>query len=493
MQRPGRLAAVCLVAIVVVAQTLAAIAQAAAGVEAGREATVQAVGGLNIRNEPTAQADILTTADDGDFVYVLAGPRQEAGEAWYSIEYDGFVGWVAGSYLIAPRDRSVVTTRGNRGGTSTRSSVWLPVPYYSQFDGTAYGRANCGPASLLMSMAAFGKHVNVTDLRRAANRMQGTTGWYDAGVAIQVLAELADQHGMHVAGLYKPGGGFDRWTFDEVREVLSRGRLVIPQVHLASLPGQSHSSRAIDHYIVITGYEGGRFYYNDPAFNGNGGHQLAISEERLQLAWQRSDYPFAAFSIGPGAGMPSLIAPKPTEPRRSASAMAAAQRGTPAVVARAADAAAASTVRAEAPKVAAASAPALRADPVLALPVAPPSVTAALASIPAAQPASDVAEPAMAARPAESEGAYVPVWSGAVTGGDVQVDIGRLPLNTGASPAQLWTMLGGAIGLAIFGARRQFGRLGVGHGALARGAALAPALIATARRPAWRPMALPRR
>lgn len=492
MQRPGRLAAVCLVAIMVVAQAFAAIAQAAAGVESGREATVQAAGGLNIRNEPTAQADILTTADDGDFVHVLAGPRQEAGEAWYAIEYDGFVGWVAGSYLIAPRDRSVVTTRGNRGGTSTRSSVWLPVPYYSQYDGTAYGRANCGPASLLMSMAAFGKHVNVTDLRRAANRMQGTTGWYDAGVAIQVLAELADQHGMHVAGLYKRGGGFDRWTFDEVRDVLSRGRLVIPQVHLASLPGQGHSSRAIDHYIVITGYEGGRFYYNDPAFDGRGGHQLAISEERLQLAWQRSDYPFAAFSIGPGAGMPSLIAPKPTEPRRSASAMAAAQRGTPAA-ARAIDPAAAAADSAEAPKVAAAAAPALRADPVLALPETPPSVTAALASIPAAQPASEVAESVMAARLADSEGAFVPVWSNAVTAGEVQVAIGRLPLNTGASPAQLWTMLGGAIGLAIFGARRQFGRLGVGRGARERAAAMAPPLITTDRRPTWRPIAPPRR
>src|SRR5262249_27980781 len=156
---------------------------------------------------------------------------------------------------------AVVATRGNRPtGTAAVGSTWLPVPYYSQFDGTAYSRANCGPASLLMALAAFGKDVSVSDIRRSANRLQGTTGWYDAGVAIDVLAALAGRYGLSV----RWGGNGDRWSFDELRAALRRGHLVIPQVHLASLPGQERSSRGVDHYIVITGFDEGRFYYNDP-------------------------------------------------------------------------------------------------------------------------------------------------------------------------------------------------------------------------------------
>src|SRR5207248_4497855 len=228
-----------------------------------------------------------------------------------------------------PRDRGVVASRGNRpAGTVAASSAWLPVPYYSQFDGTAYSRANCGPASLLMALSAFDKNVPITDIRRAANRMQGTAGWYDAGVAIEVLADLAAQYGLSVHW----GGNYDQWTFDEVRDALRQGHLVIPQVHLASLPGQERSSRGVDHYIVITGFDDGRFYYNDPAFNGQAGHGMAISQERLALARERSDYPFAAFSVGPGPDMNPLVEPaRPAVPRQSASAIAAARQGPAAV------------------------------------------------------------------------------------------------------------------------------------------------------------------
>ena len=34
-----------------------------------------------------------------------------------------------------------------------------------------------------------------------------------------------------------------------------------------------------------------------------------MSEDTLFTAWKRSDVPYAAFSVGPGAGMPALIAP----------------------------------------------------------------------------------------------------------------------------------------------------------------------------------------
>jgi hypothetical protein len=426
-------------------------AQAASGVVAGREATVAAPGGLNVRNDPNSSSDVLTVADDGDFVYVLAGPKVLGGEEWYSIEYDGSVGWVAGSFLGPPRDRSQVSSRSDRRGTVERNATWLPVPYFSQFDGTAYSRANCGPTSLSMALAAFGKDVSISDIRRSANRIQGTTGWYDAGVAIQVLADLAGANGLSVQGLYS-GGGFDRWTFDEVRDALRHGHLVIPQVHLASLPGQEGSSRAVDHYIVITGFDGKTFYYNDPAFSGRAGAGLAISEDRLGLAWKRSDYPFAAFSVGPGYNMNPLIAPpQPAEPRQSTSALAAAQESA-----------------SPSPVAAATAVPA--PPPVLALP-RPDAIEAArdgfaMSSqvVPEASPESTTVapvEPIAVATQHADEGAFVPTWSGAVTQGELAPKFGDLPLSTGSNAPQLWSMVVGAFGLAAFGSRRQFRRLGL--------------------------------
>lgn len=303
----------CLAVLALCFGVLTSIAQAAPGVAVGREATVRSAGGLNVRGDASDGASVVAVADDGDFVNVLGGPLTDGAVEWYRVEYSGTVGWVAGSFLGAPRARGAPSARGGRRGLVEDGRVVLPVPYRSQYDGTAYSAGNCGPVSLAMALGAFGASVAVTDIRRAANKVQGTTGWYDSGVAITVLADLASEYGLTVRGL-RANGGYDRWSFDEVRQALRNGNLVIPQVHYASLPGHERGNRAIDHFVVITGYEGDFFRYNDPAFSGGAGHGLLISQERLSLAWKRGDFPYAAFSVGPGAGMASLIAPPEPEP-----------------------------------------------------------------------------------------------------------------------------------------------------------------------------------
>ena len=87
MQRPGRFATACAL-LIVLAPVVGATAQAAGNVAIGREATVDAPGGLNVRNDPGPQAEVLTTASDGDFVHVVAGPRFDGGEEWYAVEYE---------------------------------------------------------------------------------------------------------------------------------------------------------------------------------------------------------------------------------------------------------------------------------------------------------------------------------------------------------------------------------------------------------------------
>src|SRR5437016_11661851 len=78
---------------------------AASGVTAGHEATVSSQDGLNVRSEPRSSAEVVAVADDGDFVNVLAGPMGQGDDEWYRVEYEGEVGWVAGGFLVAPRDR----------------------------------------------------------------------------------------------------------------------------------------------------------------------------------------------------------------------------------------------------------------------------------------------------------------------------------------------------------------------------------------------------
>ena len=281
---------------------------AASGVRVGSEATVQSADGLNVRQEPSSASPVLASADVDEFVYVLAGPQMVGFTEWFQVEYEGVTGWVVGEFLGAARERASVSTRGSRGGIVASGRVWLPVPYYSQFDGSLYQNANCGPSALVMAFAAFDKSMNVGDLRRIANRIQGTTGWRDAGVSIDILANLANENGLVARGL-RLNGGYDRWSMDEVRQTLRNGNLLIPQVHLASLPGHAGSSRGVDHYIVITGYEGKFCRYNDPAFTGTGGHGLLMSEETFSTAWKRGDYPYAGFSVGPGYGVLPLVAP----------------------------------------------------------------------------------------------------------------------------------------------------------------------------------------
>src|SRR5688572_29557859 len=155
--RVSRTARLVVAAFLLLAMTANTVT-AASGVFVGHEATIASRDGLNVRTDPNPTASVMVVADDGDFVHVLEGPLLDHGDEWYRVEYDGAIGWVSGSFLAPPRDRATVSTRGGRGEVDA-NRVWLPVPYYSQFDGTAYQSANCGPSSVHMALAAFGKSV----------------------------------------------------------------------------------------------------------------------------------------------------------------------------------------------------------------------------------------------------------------------------------------------------------------------------------------------
>ncbi|MCK6551985.1 SH3 domain-containing protein [Myxococcota bacterium] len=87
----------------------------AATARVGGEAVVIASSGLNLRSRPSTSASIITTMPRGADVSVLA-----ASGDWFSVNYDGTVGWAFGQYLAAVEAPS---GGGSGGGSSSAVDV----------------------------------------------------------------------------------------------------------------------------------------------------------------------------------------------------------------------------------------------------------------------------------------------------------------------------------------------------------------------------------
>jgi uncharacterized protein YvpB len=194
---------------------------------------------------------------------------------------------------------------------ASRTDVhWLPVPYRSQLDGSPYEQANCGPTSMAMVLAAYGKDVPTLEVRTLVNKLQGTEGMTDVGTLIQSLHGVAQRYGLKPSGLFgSTQKSFHHWTLDEVRQTLDAGKPIIPQVWYRGLPGRENKAYNGDHYIVLVGYVGDEFIYNDPIDKDAPGYARRMSAAQLDKAWRNSDFPYAAVAIGGPTDRPSL--PKP--------------------------------------------------------------------------------------------------------------------------------------------------------------------------------------
>jgi cell wall-associated NlpC family hydrolase len=89
-------------------------AGAPASVRVGAEAQIATEGGVNLRREPSTDAGVVELVKNARIVYVIDGPREADDEAWFKVEFDGTVGWLAGRFLGAPR-------RGSVAGSSQRA------------------------------------------------------------------------------------------------------------------------------------------------------------------------------------------------------------------------------------------------------------------------------------------------------------------------------------------------------------------------------------
>ena len=188
---------------------------------------------------------------------------------------------------------------------------WLPVPYRSQLDGNPYEMADCGPTSLAMVLSAYGKDVPTMEVRKLVNKLQGTEGAYDSGTFIENIFWVAKSYGLRPNGLWPSpqAKAHKKWTLDEVRAKLDEGQPIIPQVWYRGLPGRENKAYNGDHYIVLIGYAGDEFIFNDPIDKDMPGYARRISAAQLDKAWRNSDFPYAGVALGGPPERASLLGP----------------------------------------------------------------------------------------------------------------------------------------------------------------------------------------
>jgi LysM repeat protein len=171
------------------------------------------------------------------------------------------------------------------------------APYRSQLDGMAYADANCGPTTIAMALEAFGVSMSGGRLRQQALDAQHIYGNH-VGTLLTALAQVVQQQGLSVLGLYD-GGGLHRWSLDDIRAQIGRGHPVVVQVRYRSLPGRANVFYFGDHYILVTGVVSQGFLYNDPMNVDGIGWDRVMSADRLRAAMNASDarYAYAAFAV----------------------------------------------------------------------------------------------------------------------------------------------------------------------------------------------------
>jgi hypothetical protein len=163
----------------------------------------------------------------------------------------------------------------------------LTAQYRSQFDGSPYEQANCGPAALGILMTASGQHWTTSSIRRSAEQHSGIES-YDAGTTWEDLATAAQKRGFDTIGLFNGLGGYKDWNTDDLLKSVTEGHPAMLLTRFWSLPGHDDKGWAGDHYIIFLGLNTkGEVVYHDPAWRGWQGAYLTMSREQLERAWTR--------------------------------------------------------------------------------------------------------------------------------------------------------------------------------------------------------------
>ncbi len=157
------------------------------------------------------------------------------------------------------------------------------VPFRTQRDSSPYAGSNCGPAALAMVLEAYDISQGNDDLRYLTHTYQGT--WpRRGGTALQHMARVGEDFGLHAVGLYE-GDSFRHWSVADVRAEVEQGHPVIALVKYRLLPGREYSTVRYDHYVVLWDVTPDGFIYNDPIYpGGDEGFARFITTAQLDAA-----------------------------------------------------------------------------------------------------------------------------------------------------------------------------------------------------------------
>ncbi len=156
----------------------------------------------------------------------------------------------------------------------------------------------CGPAALSMVLKYFGVSFSSNKI---ADEIGGVKKY---GVRTIKLAEFARKLGFTVycysfnEKMAKGNATDKKPTKSDILKFLKMGLPIILAVRSFILYGKEKSE--MGHFIVVTGYEKGRFYYNDPT---DGKHHR-MKEDDLLFAWFNNALESSAY----------LLALKPQKP-----------------------------------------------------------------------------------------------------------------------------------------------------------------------------------
>ncbi len=178
------------------------------------------------------------------------------------------------------------------------SELRLVVPFRTQKDGGKWQTSNCGPATLGMLLDGYGINgFETDDLRVRAHTYQGTVGMR-TGTGLDHVAHVAEDLGLTAHGLYAPDGAFRRWDVADVTAELRQGRPVMPLVRLYQVPGYEGVAQRWGHYILLTGFAPGGFYFSDSLkTEARPGTTAIISEAQLTAAIASSHIPGQAVAF----------------------------------------------------------------------------------------------------------------------------------------------------------------------------------------------------
>lgn len=167
---------------------------------------------------------------------------------------------------------------------TTLATPIIQAPYLSQFDGSIYEQANCGPTALAMALDALGVPSDQIALRHLAEHQMGINDPND-GITWGGLAYAANAMGVKTSA-YKSGKQYLIWSFADLTRQFDAGHPVILLVRYRTMPGHGTSDYWGDHYIVGLGFDAaGNLIYHDPATRDGSGAFRRISRARLLNAW----------------------------------------------------------------------------------------------------------------------------------------------------------------------------------------------------------------